>query len=83
MTPGPDMAAIKPIPQGSMGKPEVSNNVSVNVNVTNGGASIDVDSDSGNELTQEQSKALGLMIGQKIQEQLIDEQRPGGILSEY
>jgi hypothetical protein len=83
MAPGPDMAAIKPIPQGSMGKTEVSNNVSVNVNVTNGGASVDVDSDSGNELTQEQSKALGLMIGQKIQEQLIDEQRPGGILSEY
>jgi hypothetical protein len=83
MTPGPDMAAIKPIPQGSMGKTEVSNNVSVNVNVTNGGASVNVESDSDNELTQEQSKALGLMIGQKIQEQLLDEQRPGGILSEY
>ena len=75
--------SIKPIPQGKVGNTEVSNNVNVSVNVTNGNASVDVDAGSSNEMDAEQSKALGSMIGQRVQEQLLEEQKPGGILSSY
>ena len=74
---------IKPIPQSKVGNTEVSNNVNVSVNVTNGNASVDVDAGSSNEMDAEQSKALGSMIGQRVQEQLLEEQKPGGILSSY
>ena len=79
---GDNIGYIAPIaqPSNKASSGSSTNTVNVTVNVSSAGTSVDVEDSQGDV---EKSRALGDMIGLKIQQQLIEEQKPGGLLSEY
>jgi hypothetical protein len=74
--PLPDGKSIPVI--GATGSTE--NNITVNVTVdSNGKASTDTSGGS----SKDNAKQLGYMVSQAVQSEIVSQQRPGGLLSQY
>jgi phage-related minor tail protein len=76
VVPLPDGKSIPVI--GATGSTE--NNITVNVTVdSNGKASTDTSGGS----SKDNAKQLGYMVSQAVQSEIVSQQRPGGLLSQY
>ena len=70
--------AVVPLPDGkSIPVKGAGNNVTVNVAIDSNGQA------KATESTGSGAKELGYMISQAVQSELVDQQRPGGLLSSY
>jgi hypothetical protein len=76
VVPLPDGKSIPVI--GATGAPE--NNITVNVTVDSDG---NASSDAQGGMNSDQGKQLGYMVSQAVQAELVNQQRPGGLLSSY
>jgi len=77
--------AVVPLPDGKsipvMGSAgSTENNVTVNVTVDKDG---NAESDTNSGMDGDKAKALGYMVSQAVQQELVEQQRPGGLLSSY
>jgi len=77
--------AVVPLPDGksipvtgSTGSTE--NNITVNVTVDSAG---NAKTDSKSGMDGDKAKALGYMVSQAVQQELVEQKRPGGLLSQY
>jgi len=88
---GKNNEAIVPLPDGrsipvigNTGSSPTTNNNSFNINVNVTNSSDEESSDVGQEAGGEDSaQQLGTLITQSIQAELVAQQRPGGLLSQY
>jgi hypothetical protein len=78
--------AVVPLPDGKSipvigaGGNSGDNNVTVNVTVDSNG---NAKSDTQSGMDGDQAKQLGYMVSQAVQQELMQQQRPGGLLSSY
>ena len=76
--------AVVPLPDGKsipvIGSTGGDNNVTVNVTVDSNG---NAKSETQSGMDGDQAKQLGYMISQAVQSELVEQQRPGGLLSQY
>jgi hypothetical protein len=77
--------AVVPLPDGrsipiSGATGNTENNVTVNVTIDSDG---NADSDTKSGMDGDSAKQLGYMISQAVQAELVDQKRPGGLLSQY
>jgi len=77
--------AYVPLPDGrsipvSMSGGGNVNNVSVNVSVTGGQAQTQTSSAGGKDQSEEQARMLGVAISNAVKQEMLNQQRPGGLL---
>ena len=60
--------------------PPTGNNITVNVTVDSAG---NAKTDSKSGMDGDKAKALGYMVSQAVQQELVEQKRPGGLLSQY
>jgi len=76
VVPLPDGKSIPVIGAGG----STENNITINVTVDSDGSASSTTQSGGSE---DQGKQLGYMVSQAVQAELVDQQRPGGLLSRY
>jgi phage-related minor tail protein len=77
--------AVVPLPDGrsipiSGATGNTENNVTVNVTIDSDG---NAKSDTNSGMDGDRAKQLGYMVSQAVQAELVDQKRPGGLLSQY
>jgi len=82
--------AVVPLPDGksipvmgSTGGGDNTNNITINVNVDQDGNAKTETQQEGGGMDGESAQQLGYMVSQAVQAELVEQQRPGGLLSRY
>ena len=81
VVPLPDGKSIPVI--GNAGGGDNTNNITINVNVDQDGNAQTETKQEGGGMDGEAAQQLGYMVSQAVQAELVEQQRPGGILSRY